>query len=402
MASNNNYFEKTEGPFQIPEDTKEIIGASDPNGTNTPIEFVAVNKEGKLTRVFFALCKSKKIEGDFSDVVSHAIDVAGLQGKVTRIVMSPAGPIVDNDTQTNAYCKLTYAPFFINASAAHIPTALINDFVAKGYAIGTEIQRRKKGLEGKLTLIPLFDTQDENIKPDESMSYGVIGPGTGLGRIIMDYDQETQLYTPAPKKGSEGGHEKLVPDTADETDIKLSRFLRERYCDGSAPIFETILCGDGVLRVFEYFKQEAVAAGPDKHTKEINRVDGTREKSVEIGKIAREDPNSLSGQAMKYFWKHLGDAAYNLAVDGNTRGGVYISGGVACGEVYLNEHDKAINPVLLQEIRKAFLDTASSHKTWLKKVPIYLVAERDLGLDGSRAVAANPNLFKRESPKNKD
>jgi len=376
---------KFEGEGKVPANTSEIIGVADPNGTNTYIELTALDNKGTQTDIIRAHVKSADINGDFAEVMDCVVEKAGLSKKnLSRIVVSPAGPI----SSDKSYCKLTYGDFFIDAKTLG-PTVLLNDFVAKGYAIGEHVLREKNGLEGDLELFHLYDVEDKEVKRDFSAPFGVIGSGTGLGGIIMEFNSSIGFYTPSPKIGSELGHMKLSVDLEDQVDVFFVRYLQRKYGHQMA----TSEFGNRSQAIIDGFDCLVGIFGKKGYRDEVERVEKSSDKSRTIGEIARDNPHSLSAKNMKYFFKHTGDSLHNVAVIGNAKCGLFLSGGVTCGEVYLDRETKSPNMNLVSSINERYLNTTSPHKSWLKNVPRDIVLKRDLGLDGSRAVASNKYLF---------
>lgn len=128
-----------------------------------------------------------------------------------------------------------------------------------------------------------------------------LGAGTGLG---------VAAYLPGAGAvvGGEGGHVTLPASTDDEA--RMLAALRGGSGHVSA---ERLLCGRGIVRLYDWFNSEAGGAEP-------------RRGAAAITASAHESP--ASGRAVDAFCALLGTVASDVALTFGARGGVCIAGGI--------------------------------------------------------------------------
>ena len=132
----------------------------------------------------------------------------------------------------------------------------------------------------------------------------VLGAGTGLG---------VAACLPGPDRaavvGGEGGHVTMAACTDDEARM-LAAFRREAGHVSA----ETLLCGDGLVRLHDWFNAESGGAAPDRDAAAVT--------------AAALEGCPVSRRALDAFCAMFGTVAGNVALTLGARGGVYVAGGI--------------------------------------------------------------------------
>jgi glucokinase len=266
-----------------------------------------------------------------------------------RACFGIACPIVGDD------CAAPNLPWSINARrlAAEIGiprTAIINDFVAVGYAIE---------LLGPSDLATLQEGS-----PTPQGPIALIGAGTGLGQgyLIWEGDHYRVL-------ASEGGHGDFAP--SGEVQNGLLRYLRRQFGRVS---WERLLSGPGIVHAYRYLLASEVAPERMDVHDEMEQEDPAT--VISRHGIAKTD--CLSDRALDLFCEILGAQAGNLALTVVSTGGVYLAGGIA--------------PRLVERLGSGPFMTAFRNKgrmaELLSRIPVHVIINPNVGLLGAAAVAA--------------
>jgi glucokinase len=177
----------------------------------------------------------------------------------------------------------------------------------------------------------------------------VLGPGTGLGvAALLPLQGRWQVVA------SEGGHASFGPQAADEVEL----FERLRHECGSVSA-ETVLSGPGLLRL-------ARALDP--------RIPWREPETIVHSALAREP---AAQAATRLFVRLLGRFAGGLALTFKALGGVYITGGVACG----------LGRLLDEPQFRAAFEAHPPYQDLLAAIPTLLITCEEPGLLGCAALA---------------
>jgi glucokinase len=200
-------------------------------------------------------------------------------------------------------------------------------------------------------------------EPEPGGPIGVIGAGTGLGQAVLLWIGDR--YEPFP---SEGGHADFGPRNAPEDG--LVRFVRARHGRVSR---DRLLSGEGLRLMYDYFKATGVAReGPA-----VRKAFASEDRSAVISRFALAGRDRLCSEALRLFVSIFGSEAGNLALQYRATGGVCVAGGIA--------------PKILPALRGgAFLEAFRDKpplEAFLRRVPVRVVREPELGLFGAAAVA---------------
>lgn len=277
---------------------------------------------------------------------------------------------------------MTNAPFSIDTSSMVMPTALINDFKAIAYAVAT------LGVPEKL--------QSTQINPNSKLEIrgriGIHGVVTGFGTARLEYDHEKKLYLPLD---SEGGHKFLPVNVCDETETKISKFLR-KYTNRRMPTYEDVLSGRGIEHVFNYFITESRANGKSNEMiSYLNQLNVAEDKAAYIAtKAYKLKSPDIFLKTMDFFWKTYGRALHDLAVHENARGGIWIAGGIIRKNL-----DDSISKSYRDRIEKTIMEEFNSgptHRDWVGRIPVKVIMDKRTGLEGCIQVAANEDYMNLE------
>lgn len=296
------------------------------------------------------------------EFLAAAADAADANGKPEAACFGIAGPVVDNTSE------LTNLGWFLQAdSLAHeldIPNiSLINDFSATGYGV-----------------LGLQDDDLEVLQAAEAVQQApiaIIGAGTGLGQgFLIPQSTGYQVYA------SEGGHADFAPRS--ELEFQLSRYLLDRYRIDRVSA-ERVISGMGIAAIYQFLRDRT----PERETPEMEEIyrawehqigqsDKTIDLSAEVSKAAQAGTDPLCQEAMNVFVDAYGAEAGNLALKLLPYGGLYVAGGIAA----------KILPLLKSGRFLAAFARKGRVSPLLKKVPVYVVLNSDVGLIGAGLYAA--------------
>ena len=259
--------------------------------------------------------------------------------------LAVAGPIVD------AAVKLTNLPWRISAATlceryAIADVILINDFEALAYGIDS-----------------LDDAQHIRLQSghqDPHAVAAVIGAGTGLGHgFWRGSGHAIDVFA------TEAGHAGFAPRNGIENE--LWHYLTQTY--GRA-MYEQILTGPGLRRLFDFFHTRA-GGGSTALLDEFNAGDA----AAVISRHALAGSDPIAVQALQLFADIYAARAGDFALSVLARRGVYIAGGIAA----------KILPFLQTTRFMEIFNANPGYGHLLKTIPLYIVTERLVGLDGATA-----------------
>lgn len=215
--------------------------------------------------------------------------------------------------------------------------ALLNDFDANGHCL--EVLDQNK-------LVPIAQNKSKPV--DKTAPAWVLGPGTGLGvACVVPQTSGPSLLLPG-----EGGHVDL-PSASEQEDYILN-YLRERHHRVSA---ERVLSGMGLENIY------AALAHRQGLTKRLS--------AIEIG-AACQAGDKLAMAALQQFFIYLGRVIGNLILNVESRGGVYIVGGIV----------PRYQQQLIESGFQAALEDKGRMSALVSAIPIYIVTEEYPGLLG--------------------
>ena len=315
--------------YRIEDKSMEEILAADIGGTYSRFACFTIGDDGTISRLN-AVSLTTECFSSFDDLIEEAlIHITPSPGSSWDAIVLAVPGLVREGVQAT----LPNVPWIadITKLRKNLPGTeihLINDFVAQGYAclLETELARE---------VIQAGRAEDGGI-------IAVVGAGTGLGHCaIQTGSGESICVTP-----SEAGHAAFPFCQEDEQGFK--EFLIER-AGSSYPINDQVVSGSGLSHLHAWLTGEVLPP------EEV------------VGRIGSES------ETTKFFARFYARACRNYVLSTLSTGGLFITGGIAMK-----------NPLLVknQYFREEFIHTPHYRDT-LKKIPISLVCDEDVGLIGA-------------------
>ncbi|UJS25327.1 glucokinase [Thiothrix winogradskyi] len=186
----------------------------------------------------------------------------------------------------------------------------------------------------------------------------ITGAGTGLGLAWMQADANGHYQSFA----TEGGHTDFAPANAQQE--RLLAFMRQRFSHVS---WERVLSGPGVNQVYQFCLHDMTGNLPD----ELRDRGG-----AEVNSAAQAgDPIALA--AMELFTDIYANWVGNVALLYQPRGGLYLAGGISA-RIQAWLQTPRFLAACFDKGRMAGL---------VQQMPIYLITNTRLGLQGALAAA---------------
>ena len=229
---------------------------------------------------------------------------------------------------------------------------LINDFEAIGYGINI------------LSKKDIFVIKKAKKIPKAPIL--IIGAGTGLGKTILLYSEYQKSYAPIP---SEAGHSDFAVQNQNEFDLII--FIKKYKKIKSNISYEQVLSGRGLSNIYLFLRKSKKF----KETKCTEEIDKSNNQPELISKYKKIDKTCKT--TFEIFKAIYAKFARNFALDCLPFGGVYIAGGIA--------------PKNREIFDKDFVEVFERNykmKNVLKKIPVYLILNYNVGLLGAGFVGA--------------
>ena len=284
---------------------------------------------------------------DFA-TIDEAIQSAVLDRSSVRpnsAVLAVAGP-VDSDEIELTNCPWVVRPRAMLANLGLTDLVVLNDFEAQALAVVALGEEHMEKIGGG--------------EPEPGAGRVVLGPGTGLG--VAGLIHALGRWIPVP---GEGGHMDLGPRTARDFEVFAHIERIEGRISG-----EQILCGRGLVNAYR-----AVAKADDRP------APFTLPSEVTAAALAGTD--ATAEEALALFVTCLGRTAGDLALVFMSRGGVFLTGGIA---------QKVVPALKTGNFRAAFEDKAP-HGDLMRSMPVYVITHPLAALVGLAAYARAPSLF---------
>jgi glucokinase len=260
-------------------------------------------------------------------------------------VLAVAGP-VDGDEIELTNCNWVVKPRQMFETLGLDEVLVLNDFEAQALAVVALGREHMEQIGG-----------DE---PDEAAGRVVMGPGTGLGVAGLVHSRNTWIPVPG-----EGGHVDIGPRS--ERDFAIFPHIERIERRISA---EQILCGRGLVNLYRAVAL-ADAVAPRFTT------------PAEITSAALAGSDGVAREALDVFVTCLGRLAGDLALVFMSRGGVYLTGGIA---------QKIVPALKAGGFRAAFEDKAP-HSELVREMPVFVITHPLAALAGLAAYARTPARF---------
>lgn len=284
---------------------------------------------------------------DFA-TIDEAIQVSVLDKtsiQPVSAVFAVAGP-VEGEAIDLTNCDWVVRPREMGKSLGLSDIVVLNDFEAQALAVVALDEQHIEKIGGG--------------SGDENASRVVLGPGTGLGVAGLVHARHTWIPVPG-----EGGHVDIGPQS--ERDYAV--FPHIEKIDGRLSA-EQLLCGRGLVNIYR------AVCKTDSKT-------GSFSSPAEITSAALDGNDAIAGETLRIFMTVLGRVAGDLALIFMSRGGVFLTGGIA----------QKIVPLLKNgTFRSAFEDKAP-HSALLKAMPAFVITHPLAALTGLAAFARTPARF---------
>jgi glucokinase len=306
--------------------------AADIGATNA--RFALVDNPAGAARIVFERIYPTASFPDFEPALAAFLDETRGE-KISRAAIAIAGPIGEQAGRLLNRAAWSVDPSSLEALG--IDAKLINDFEALAHGVA-------------------HAAPDDSIllqagKPLPQAAIALVGAGTGLGVASLVWNG--RRYLPC---ASEGGHVGFAPH--DELQLELCRHLLARHGRASA---ERVLCGAGLIAIYEFLRLRAPHAEPlaDAPT---------------ISERALAEPSSEAARALDLFVRCYGAFAGDMALAFLARGGVYVCGGIAA---------KLARRLAAGDFLAAF-NEKGRHRELVASIPVRVVTNEKLGLLGAR------------------
>ena len=322
-----------------------LILGGDIGGTNCNLGIFGIKNKSSRLLIFFHF-NSKDLKNLYSPINEALNYIKKNYGvKIIKACLGIAGAV----SHERDYVHLTNAKLDISTKELLRKTQLkkvllMNDFEALGYGINiiskNDIKTIKKAK--KIPKAPVV----------------VLGAGTGLGKTLLIYDNNKNMYVPIPSEA----HHSDFP-VQNKIELELVNFIK-RYRKIKVVSNGDILSGEGLENIYHFLRRKF------KETKFTKEIDKAKNKPESISKYRKVDKTCKA--VFEIFKTAYARFAKNMALDGLALGGVYIAGGIAPKN----------KEIFDKEFIKIFEE---SHKMGhiLKKIPIYLIINYDVGLLGA-------------------
>ena len=338
----------------------DLYLAADVGGTNVRICIVNSASEIVNRKNIYATKDYSSFESIVEDFFKDKPDE---KTKISQACFAIAGPVLMGK------CKITNLPWDELdeeklSSKLGCPVILINDFVAQGYNILLETNKK-------------IHTLQEGIC-DPRSPIGIIGAGTGLGKAFAIPTGNTWKVFP-----TEGGHVNFSP--RNELEEMIMRALRPKYqaiCQENFNLSakqveslsideEAVVSGSGIVDIFSVLKEFY----PHTCAEEILCLPA-HEQAGAIAISATKKTNILAEKTMEIFIEAYGAVCGNFAVNLLPFGGIYIAGGIAAKNISLIEEKKDL-------FLNAFNTKVRVNPELLKRCPIHIITNELSGLNGA-------------------
>jgi glucokinase len=261
------------------------------------------------------------------------------------MILAVAGPVT-GDAIALTNCPWVVRPRVLIDKLGFHDIVMLNDFEAQALAAVVMEPENLASIGGG--------------DAEEGGSRVVLGPGTGLG--VAGLIQSNGRWIPVR---GEGGHMDLGPRTP--RDFEIFPFIEK--LDGRIS-GEQILCGRGLVNLYR-----AVA--------KADGVEATLHTPAEITSAALEGNDKLAEEVLDLFVTYLARTAGDLALVFMSRGGVFLSGGIA---------QKIVPALQKPGFREAFEDKAP-HQELMATMPVSVMTHPLAALLGLAAYARHPYDF---------
>jgi len=236
--------------------------------------------------------------------------------------------------------------------------------------LGISAVKLVNDLSATTAAIPHFSSDDLlTLHSGEPIEGGVkifatVAPGTGFGQGIL-YMKSNDIHVLA----SEGGHVDFAP--SNDVEIELLKYLQNRFGHVS---YERVLCGPGLINIYDFLKEENQADEPEELTARLE----TDDPAAVISKAGQSGEFEICVKALDIFVSILGAQAGNLALTLMATAGVYLGGGIPpkiCDKL----RDGTVVEAFLNKGRLSYM---------VERTPLHIIRNDHAALLGAASIAA--------------
>ncbi|HMA84020.1 MAG TPA: glucokinase [Candidatus Thermoplasmatota archaeon] len=339
-----------------------VLGA-DVGGTTTNIA-VGGTKNNAIMLLFSLNFETKNLSSllpALKQTLSFAIKQYDLH--VSRGCIGAAGIVSDD----HSFVDLTNISWNIDTKDLIKKTSIdalfiLNDFQVLGYSLNTV------DVNDETEVMSIRKTEEIKTKKPRVL----LGGGTGLGKTILRYDTKNELFHAFE---SEGGHVDIPVHTPFE--LELIESIQKKKHPQYPVSYEDVLSGNGLVDIYSFLRLKKLY----KKSKYTVIVDQSEDKPSLISKYRLDD--EYCKETFRLYRRFFARCAKNLALESLAFSGVFIAGGIA-----VKNKDIFHSNEFKTEFNQSFMQSE-----FLKKVPLYLVSNYYLSLQGACFAAANAKVI---------
>ena len=281
-------------------------------------------------------------------------------GIIERYCIGAAGVVSDDFKHVD----LTNISWDVNIDELNDKIDLNNGFIINDFqAIGYGINHLNSDYAGDILKI-----KEGIINKEKFLTKSVIGAGTGLGKSILIYDENKEMFIPL---SSEGGHSDIPVN--DDFELELINYIKKLRNINENVCYEELLSGRGIEAIYNFLTEQSNA----EETKFTEEIRDSKNKSILISKNRKND--KTCSETFRIFIRFYARCAKNFVLETMSQGGLYLAGGIA-----MKNHDLFYSEEFINEFNNAY----KRHDV-LKKTPIYLIMNYDVSLFGTCIAAKN-------------
>ena len=338
--------------YTVPADTPEAT-----QGHATPGDLVHRSKYANEDYTSF----EEVVEDFLASVPPGAAPGLEERSRVAVAAFAVAGPVDEGAAVLSNRGSWAFVEADLEAALGFGRVVLANDFVAAGY--------------GLLTLCPDDLVTLQDVEARVGAPIACIGAGTGLGECFLTADPRTTSnghphYTAFP---SEGGHAEWAPRT--ELEVELLAFLKTKFAEKNRVSVERVVSGKGLFNIYEFLRGKFPNAVDDALDAKVFASDDQRGAVIAQG---ADQGDELCTKAIDIMLSAYGSEAGVAALKWLPYGGLYIAGGLAPKNIHRITPDSGF--------MAAFFDKGRLSPQ-LKKVPLHVVINEDIGQRGAHRLA---------------
>jgi glucokinase len=336
-----------------------VFGA-DLGGTNTKIAVAGV-KKNNIELIFSLFFKTSEIT-NFSLALLECVNIAKAKFDIdfSTGCISAAGIISEdkkNVSLTNQKMKICINELIKKTGLKSV--LLINDFKAVGYGINLLDLKNEK---------EVFIIRNNLKKNIAKKTRAIIGAGTGLGKCILVFDEEYNIYNPI---SSEGGHSDFPIYT--DFERELVNYIKNKRNIEEPITYDELLSGRGINIIYQFLREK----NPKKITRYTKEIDASKDKTPLIARYKNKD--DISNEVFNIFTIFYARCAKNFVLDSLAIGGLFIAGGIASKNKEIFNSNKFFDEFV----------NVYQYQNFLKKIPIIIIIDENIGLKGACFAAMN-------------